>query len=361
MKRPTPIQQEGIPALLQGRDVLLPSQTGTGKTAAFVLPALQKLAHIKEKEGTEDFSTPRILILEPTRDLAMQTAGICRQLGRQLSVRTRVICGGVPRAQQTRALAEGADIIVATHGRLLELVDNGELILSELIYLVLDEADRLLDEEFSESMTALVPYMADRPQTVFCSATLPEPVMALARKVTHDPVRILLPEESVTPRRLRQRALFIEEHEKEKTLLTFFTQSLPQGRSILFVKTKHRADALARLLRRKGFNALALHGGQTPGERKQALARFQSDTQNILVTTDIAARGLDIEDIQLVINVDLPPKPDTYVHRIGRTARAGRSGRALSFISVTERGLLREIERHINHRIRIVTHDTLQR
>ncbi|MXV36333.1 MULTISPECIES: DEAD/DEAH box helicase [unclassified Saccharibacter] len=359
LARPTEIQKMGIPALLEGRDVLLPSQTGTGKTAAFVLPALQKLAALKEREGHETPSIPRVLILEPTRDLAMQTAGVCRQLGRQLPIRTRVVCGGVSRDQQERALADGADIIVATHGRLLETVERGDLILSDIIYLVLDEADRLLDEEFSASMTALVPYLADRPQTVFCSATLPEPVMALAKKVTRNPVRVEIAEDNLTPRRLTQRAIFVEEDEKETLLKQIAAHHLPEGRCILFVKTKQRADAIARFMRRCGANAHSLHGGQTPGERKKALARFQNNTGNVLVTTDIAARGLDIDDIQMVVNVDLPPKPDTYVHRIGRTARAGRKGRALSFIPLNERTILRDIERHISHRIRIVTVETL--
>lgn len=359
--RPTAVQKAGIPALLAGRDVLLPSQTGTGKTAAFVLPALQKLAILKEQEDTQNSSIPRVLILEPTRDLAMQTAGVCRQLGRQLPIRTRVVCGGISRDQQARALLDGADIIVATHGRLLDLVEQGELILSEIVYLVLDEADRLLDEEFSASMTALVPYIADRPQTIFCSATLPAPVMTLAKQVTRDPVRVELPEESLTPRRLRQRAIFVEDDDKEVMLQHIITSHRPEGRCIVFVKTKQRADAIARVIRRYGVKALSLHGGQTPGERKKALSRFQTETGNILVTTDIAARGLDIEDVQMVINLDLPPKPETYVHRIGRTARAGRKGRALSLIPLSERTLLREIERHINHRIRIVTEETLDR
>lgn len=360
-KRPTSIQKESIPAFLAGRDLLLPSQTGTGKTAAFVLPALQKLAALKEQDPSPSFSTPHVLILEPTRDLAMQTAGICRQLGRHLSIRTRVICGGVSRDQQTRSLLDGADIIVATHGRLLDIVERGELILSDIFCLILDEADRLLDDEFTESMTALVPYLADRPQTIFCSATLPEPVMALAKKVTRNPLRLDVNEDQTTPKRLQQRAIFMEEDEKEDALGHILTQSLPQGRCLIFVKTKQRTEALARSLRRAKLNAFAFHGGQTPGERKKALARFQDDAHQALVTTDIAARGLDIEGIHLVINVDMPPKPDSYVHRIGRTARAGRKGRAVSFIALQERTLLRDLERHLNQRIRIATIETWNR
>ncbi|MCX8666378.1 DEAD/DEAH box helicase [Acetobacteraceae bacterium B3987] len=362
MAKPTPIQQQGIPPLLAGRDVLLPGQTGTGKTAAFVLPALQKLASIKQEETPD--SIPRVLILEPTRDLAMQTAGVCRQLGRQLPLRTRVICGGVPREQQALSLAQGADIIVATHGRLLDFVEKGELSLEHIIYLVLDEADRLLDEEFSASMTALVPYIADRPQTIFCSATLPEPVMALAKRVTKDPIRVEPGEEEVTPRRIRQQALFITEAQKEPLLLTVLKQSKIQadaktGRAIIFTKTKQKADSVAKMLRKAQYKAIALHGGQTQGDRKKTLERYQTQAGSILVTTDIAARGLDIDDIQLVVNMDLPQTPELYIHRIGRTARAGKQGRAITFATLEERARLRDIEKHIQYRIRIITAETL--
>ena len=362
MAKPTPIQQQGIPPLLAGRDVLLPGQTGTGKTAAFVLPALQKLASIKQEETAD--SIPRVLILEPTRDLAMQTASVCRQLGRQLPLRTRVICGGVPREQQALSLAQGADIIVATHGRLLDFVEKGELSLEHIVYLVLDEADRLLDEEFSASMTALVPYIADRPQTIFCSATLPEPVMALAKRVTKDPVRVEPGEEEVTPRRIRQQALFITEAQKEPLLLTVLERSKIQtgsktGRVIIFTKTKQKADSVAKLLRKAGYKAIALHGGQTQGDRKKTLERYQTQANSILVTTDIAARGLDIDDIQLVVNMDLPQTPELYIHRIGRTARAGKQGRAVTFATLDERTRLRDIEKHIQYRIRIITAETL--
>ncbi|MUG90106.1 DEAD/DEAH box helicase [Bombella sp. ESL0385] len=362
MMKPTAIQQHAIPPLLAGRDVLLPGQTGTGKTAAFVLPALQKLARLKEDGSTP--SIPRILILEPTRDLAMQTAAVCRQLGRQLPLKTRVICGGVPREQQALSLAQGADIIVATHGRLLDFVEKGDLSLEHILYLVLDEADRLLDEEFSASMTALVPYIADRPQTVFCSATLPAPVMALAKRVTKDPIRVEPGEEEVTPRRIRQQALFITDDQKEP-LLQKLLETTPHlkdgktGRTIIFTKTKQRADSVAKSLRKARYKAIALHGGQTQGERKKTLERYQEQAGAILVTTDIAARGLDIDDIQLVINMDLPQTPELYIHRIGRTARAGKQGRAVTFVTFDERARLRDIEKHINYRIRIITTETL--
>ncbi len=362
MKRPTLIQKEGIPPLLAGRDVLLPGQTGTGKTAAFVLPALQKLSELKTEQDED--SIPRILILEPTRDLAMQTAGVCRQLGRQLPLRTRVVCGGIPKEQQALSLAQGADIIVATHGRLLDIVEKGDLTLEHIIYLVLDEADRLLDDEFSASMTALVPYIADKPQTVFCSATLPEPVMTLAKKVTKDPVRVELDEQEITPQRIQQQALFIREDQKEpllQRLLEMNSQNKKKkaGRTIIFTKTKQKADFTAKLLRRQNFKAISLHGGQTQGERKKALERYQNQEDGILITTDIAARGLDINDIQLVVNMDLPQSPEIYIHRIGRTARAGKFGRAVTFATLEERTRLRDIERHIQHRIRIITPETL--
>lgn len=372
-KRPTAIQQAAIPPLLAGRDVLVPSQTGSGKTAAFVLPALQLLALSQQKsqdqksqgqkagESAERPRLPRVLILEPTRDLATQTASLCRQLGRQLPLRTRVICGGMDRAQQCRTLAEGVDIVVGTHGRLLDLAQEGRLYLEDIEYLVLDEADRLLDEEFSESMTALARYLPDHPQTVFCSATLPAPMETFARKVTRNPVRMDIPEETITPKRLRQRALFLQEDEKPAMLERIFRDLTPEGRCIVFVRTKKDADTLGRALRREKLDAMVLHGGLPQGERKSVLNRFKEAPQGILVTTDIAARGLDIDDVTLVVNADMPATPELYIHRIGRTARAGQKGRTLSLVTPDERTLLRDVEQHIQHRIRIVTPEALDR
>lgn len=372
-KTPTLVQKAGIPPILEGKDVLLPGQTGSGKTAAFLLPALQNLCALKEGEEETGYAVTRLLVLEPTRDLALQTASVCRQLGRMLPLRTRVICGGTSREQQCKSLERGADIIIATHGRLLDLVQQGDLVLSEIALLVLDEADRLLDEEFSASMTALVPYLSDRPQTIFCSATLPEPVMALARKVTRNPVRVTVEETGLTPGRMTQQAVFLEEEEKDAFLLKILSGrdmiAAPgkdlkksrkmdidpaRGRCILFVKTKHHADRLAKLLCRHGHHAASLHSGQTQGGRNRTLEQFQRDAVSILVTTDIAARGLDIAGITLVVNVDMPNTPEIYIHRIGRTARAGQRGSALSLVTPAERGLLRETEQHLQNRIRII-------
>ncbi|TPW35587.1 DEAD/DEAH box helicase [Oecophyllibacter saccharovorans] len=379
-KRPTAVQQAAVPALLEGRDVLLPTQTGSGKTAAFVLPALQLLADTAQEQAGS-YRPPRVLILVPTRDLAMQTATLCRQLGRQLPIRTRVLCGGMDRALQCRSLQEGVDIVVGTHGRLLDLAHEGALDLSEISYLVLDEADRLLDEEFTEAMTALARYFPDHPQTVFCSATLSDDVMGFARKVTRDPVAIEGTDETVTPKRLRQRAVFVAESDKAALVEKIFRERSPssqspgrpakehrkagpdgtddRGRCIVFTRTKKEADTLARRLGQLGQTAMALHGGLGQGERRKVLERFKDTPEAVLVTTDIAARGLDIDDVTLVLNVDMPSTPETYIHRIGRTARAGQKGRTLSLVTPEERGLLRDVERHIQHRIRIVTPETL--
>ncbi|MFT8801735.1 MAG: DEAD/DEAH box helicase [Gluconobacter cerinus] len=351
-KRPSAIQSQAIPPLLAGRDVLVASQTGSGKTAAFVLPMLQKLNEGEAAPG------PRALILEPTRELAAQTAAVCRQLGRRLSLKTRVICGGTPRDQQLRTIRDGVDIIVATHGRLLDLVMQGELLLEYLTYLVLDEADRLLDEDFSESMTALTPYFPDvPPQTVFCSATLPEPVMALAKRVTRDPVRVDVAAETFTPKKIRQRAMFVEKDDKPETVARIL-ERFP-GRSMVFARTKVNVDLMAKVLRRHEIRAETLHGDRTQGARNKALDLFRQGRVPVLVTTDIASRGLDISDVDLVINMDMPETPESYVHRIGRTARAGKKGAAFSLINSDERLFLRDIEKHIGYRIRIATEDAL--
>ncbi|WP_040508450.1 DEAD/DEAH box helicase [Gluconobacter morbifer] len=351
-KRPSDIQTEAIPALLAGRDVLVASQTGSGKTAAFVLPMLQKLAETERTNG------PRALILEPTRELAAQTASVCRTLGRRLPLKTRVICGGISREQQLRTLADGPDILVATHGRLLDFVTQADIVLENLTYLVLDEADRLLDEDFSASMTALAPYFPDHPpQTVFCSATLPEPVMELALRVTRDPVRIESTAETFTPKRIRQRALFVEKDDKPETVARILTRF--PGRSIVFARTKNNVDALGKTLKRHGLRVETLHGDRMQGARNKALEQFRNGHVPILVTTDIASRGLDIPDVELVINMDMPETPEAYVHRIGRTARAGKKGAAFSLINADERLRLREIERHIGYRVRIVTEEAL--
>ncbi|UMM63071.1 DEAD/DEAH box helicase [Aristophania vespae] len=359
--KPTLIQQKGLPALLKNKDVLLPSQTGSGKTATFLLAALQKLAEKKQKEGEFYQPYPQILILEPTRDLATQTAGVCRQLGRDIGVKTRLICGGTSREQQLRSLEGGVEIIIATHGRLLDFVQNGQLDLSHIEYLVLDEADRLLDEEFSQSMTALIPYLADHPQTIFCSATLPDTVMALAKKVTRNPVQIEIEEETKTPRRLQQRAIFLHDEEKESTVQNILTQFATEDRIIVFVNTKKNANELAKKVRSWGFKAESFHSERSQGERKKVLDHFQGKQCAILVTTDIAARGLDIDNVSIVINFDLPKSSEIYIHRIGRSARAGKKGKALSLITFDQRHLLRDIEKNIQHRIRIITPDDLTR
>ncbi|MBF0877536.1 DEAD/DEAH box helicase [Gluconobacter cerevisiae] len=353
-KRPSLIQGQAIPPLLEGKDVLVGSQTGSGKTAAFVLPMLQKLEEAGPAPG------PRALILEPTRELAAQTAAVCRQLGRRLSLKTRVVCGGTSREQQVQSVSDGVDIIVATHGRLLDLVQQADLVLEHLTYLVLDEADRLLDEDFSASMTALTPYFPDHPpQTVFCSATLPEPVMDLAKRVTRNPVRVEIAAESFTPKNIRQRAIFVEKDDKPETVARLLKHF--EGRSIVFARTKNTVDALAKILRRHNLRIETLHGDRTQGARNKALDLFRQGRVPILVTTDIASRGLDIPDVDLVINMDMPETPEAYVHRIGRTARAGRKGVAFSLINIDERTFLRDVEKHIGYRVRIATEDTLDR
>jgi len=346
--RPSPIQIEAIPLLLQGRDLLAVAQTGSGKTAAYALPILQRL-------GTDEASrvpgTPRALILAPTRELASQIAGVCRTLGRRFPLRTRVACGGMKRDLQVKALEEGVDILVATPGRLLDLLEGGTLHLEAVKTLVLDEADQMLDEDFLNAMAVIAQHLPERRQTILCSATMPEEIVTLSRKLLHNPDKITFSAETVTPRRIRQEAMFVEATEKPEHVTTLLKTA--EGRSMIFVRTKANAEKLALILKRGGIRCEILHGDRTQGARNQALDAFRTGRVPALVATDVAARGLDIEDVALVINYDLPDTPEIYVHRIGRTARAGKRGAAMTLCSLDERSMLRAIEKHIGMRLRI--------
>lgn len=355
--RPTPIQSRAIPPLMAGRDVVVMSQTGSGKTAAYALPLLHRLA---TDSAPRRPGAPRALILAPTRELASQIAGVCRTLGRALPLRTRIACGGLPREGQIKALEDGADLLVATPGRLVELLEGGHLVLDDVRTLVLDEADRLIEGDLLVAMGRIAPYLPERRQTVLCSATQPPVLRDLAGRLLHSPERIEIEAPTVTPRRIRQRVIFAQREEKPELVARaaadFQHESSGRdspGRIIAFVRTRAEAEKFAAILRRAGIPCETLHGDKTQGARSKALDAVRQGRARVLVATDLAARGLDLDSIGLIINTDVPDAPETYIHRIGRTARAGKSGAALTLCAPEERTALRRIEQQIGYRITV--------
>jgi ATP-dependent RNA helicase RhlE len=346
-ERPTPIQAQAIPHLLAGRDLLGVAQTGTGKTAAFALPILQRLAanRIRPSRGN-----CRALILSPTRELARQIADNFHTYGRHYGFRISVIFGGVGHRPQADALARGLDILVATPGRLIDHLDNGALNLGGTEAVVLDEADHMLDLGFIHAIRKIVAALPKQRQSLFFSATMPKEMAALAATMLNDPVRVAVTPAAKTADRVEQRVMLIESSRK-RALLAELLQSEQPGRALVFARTKHGADRIVRQLAKDGFQAAAIHGNKSQGQRERVLADFRSGRAPVLIATDVAARGIDVEGVTHVINFDLPNTPESYVHRIGRTARAGAEGVAISFCDVEERACLRDIERLIRQNI----------
>jgi ATP-dependent RNA helicase RhlE len=348
---PTPIQEESIPYLLDGRDILACAQTGTGKTAAFTLPLLQHLA--REKRSTAR-GRPRALILAPTRELAAQIGESIRTYGRHLQVTHTVIFGGAGQHPQVTALTRGVDIVVATPGRLLDLMHQRHAHLDGIEIFVLDEADRMLDMGFINDIRKVLAVLPKKRQSLFFSATLAPEVIALARTMVHDPVHVTVTPEQPTIERIVQKVLFMEKKDKDMALITLLSD--PRiNRTIVFVQMKHAADKVVRKLVSSGISAQAIHGNKSQSARTQAMAGFKTGKVRVLVATDIAARGIDVDGITHVINYDLPIEPETYVHRIGRTARAGAEGDAVSFCCAEERDFLRAIERLLRKAVPVVT------
>ncbi len=341
--QPSPVQTEVIPHGLQGRDVLACAQTGTGKTAAFVLPMLQHLqaaraAHI------------RGLILTPTRELAAQIAERIAAYGRHQGLRHAVIYGGVSQHRQEVALRGQPDIVVATPGRLLDLMQQRLVHLDKVTHFVLDEADRMLDMGFVHDVRRVVATLPKQRQTLFFSATMAPAVETLARSMLVDPVRVSIAPAVTTAERVEQSVMFVGRTEKRATL----ERLLREGnflRTLVFTRTKHGANRLSEQLDRSGIASAAIHGNKSQGARERALEAFRRGTTSVLVATDVAARGIDVEGVGLVVNFDLPTVAESYVHRIGRTGRAGASGQAVSFCDPEERGLLGDIERLIRRRL----------
>ncbi len=350
---PTPIQAQAIPALLEGRDMLGIAQTGTGKTAAFGLPLLQQLS--RRPEGLEPKSV-RALILAPTRELAIQIDAELRKYGRFLGVRHALVYGGVGHTPQIRALEKGVDILVATPGRLLDHLQAGALKLNAVTHLVLDEADRMLDMGFVRDVMKIVALLPVSRQSLLFSATMPAEVAVLSRKILKDPIRVEVTPEVVTVERIDQRLYRVPAGEKRGFLVDLLSDEAMR-RVIVFTRTKHGADKVAQHLQKARIETLALHGNKSQGARQKALAGFKDGSLRVLVATDIAARGIDVADITHVVNFDLPDEPEAYVHRIGRTARAGREGIAYSLFDAGESARLKAIERLIRRPIpEVATH-----
>jgi ATP-dependent RNA helicase RhlE len=338
---PTPIQAQAIPHLLAGKDLLGIAQTGTGKTAAFALPILQRLGAAKHS-GRK--GAIRALILTPTRELAVQINDSFRSYGRHLSLKSCVIFGGVGQKPQVDALARGVDIVVATPGRFLDLVRQGHVYFGDLSVFVLDEADRMLDMGFIHDVKTIVKALPKQRQTLFFSATMPEEIARLADGILTDPVRISVTPASTTVERIEQRVYFVDAGNK-RALLVELLKDKALNRALVFTRTKHGADRVTEQLQRAGVQSQAIHGNKSQSARQQALSNFRDGRTRVLVATDIAARGIDISGITHVINYEIPEVPETYVHRIGRTARAGTDGIAITFCDGSERHLLRDIER----------------
>jgi ATP-dependent RNA helicase RhlE len=340
---PTPIQEAAMPHVLAGRDLFGVAQTGTGKTAAFTLPLLQHLAahQLRPTRGR-----PRALILAPTRELAAQIGDSIRTYGRHVQATYAVIFGGVGQNPQVAAISRGVDIVVATPGRLLDLMRQGHIHFDQLEVFILDEADRMLDMGFIRDIRAILAALPKKRQSLFFSATMAPEVVELARAMVRDPVHVTIKPEQPTVEKITQKVMFVDRENKD-ALLAKLLKDPAINRVIVFVQMKHAADKAARKLALAGIPTVAIHGNKSQGARTQALAGFKNGTIRVLVATDIAARGLDVDDITHVINYDLPHEPETYVHRIGRTARAGASGDAVSFCCAEERDFLRDIERLI--------------
>jgi ATP-dependent RNA helicase RhlE len=346
---PTPIQVQAIPHLLAGRDLLGLAQTGTGKTAAFALPILQLLAGAEAGPGRG----PRALVLTPTRELALQVGESFRTYGKNLKLRSTVVYGGVGQAPQVAALARSLDILVATPGRLLDLSAQGHVRFDRLRFLVLDEADRMLDMGFLRDVQRVIALLPKERQTLLFSATMPEAIASLAARILRAPVRVEVTPAASTVEQVEQRVIFVDSAAKS-ALLTELLRDQEISRALVFARTKHGANRIVTRLLRDNINAEAIHGNKSQSARQRALEGFRSGRVRVLVATDIAARGIDVDGVTHVINFDLPNEPENYVHRIGRTARAGATGVALSLCDAGERAYLRDIEKLTRRRLTVV-------
>ena len=346
---PTPIQAQAIPPLLEGRDLLGIAQTGTGKTAAFALPLLQRLTPTDRRAGPRSV---RALILTPTRELCVQILDSFRTYGRHLRLSRAAVYGGVSQGPQVHNLARGLDVLVATPGRLLDLMNQGQVRFDSLEAFVLDEADRMLDMGFIVPVKRIVAKLPKERQTLLFSATMPQAVHGLVASLLKEPVRVEVTPVATTAERIAQRVHFVEKANK-RALLQHLLADKAIARALVFARTKHGANKVAEQLDRAGVRTDAIHGNKSQNARQKALEDFRNGKVRVLVATDIAARGIDVDGITHVINFDLPNEPESYVHRIGRTARAGNDGIAISFCDAEERAFLRDIEKTIRQQVAV--------
>ncbi len=344
---PTPIQQQAIPHLVAGRDLLGCAQTGTGKTAAFTLPLLQELTNSPKSSAP---GRPRALIMTPTRELAAQIGDSIRTYGRHVKVSHTVIFGGVGQGSQVTAIRRGVDVLVATPGRLLDLMEQRHIRLDRIEVFILDEADRMLDMGFIPSIRKVIAKLPAKRHSLFFSATMPPVVADLAKNLLHDPVAITIAPEKPTVERIEQKVMFVDKENKD-ALLVDLIKGHDMDKVIVFTRTKHGADKVVRKLSAARISVSAIHGNKSQKAREATLAGFKSGKFRAMVATDIAARGLDVDNITHVVNYDLPEEPETYIHRIGRTARAGSGGDAVSFCASREVEWLRSIEKLIRKTI----------
>jgi len=341
---PTPIQAQAIPSILQGKDLLGCAQTGTGKTAAFAIPVLQQLYN---KPLPADRKHIRTLVLTPTRELALQIDESFKAYGKKTGLKSTVVFGGVGQAPQVESIRRGTDVLVATPGRLLDLIGQGYVKLAQLEILVLDEADRMLDMGFIHDIKKIMKFVPSKRQTLFFSATMPTDIVALANTMLNNPVSVSVTPVSSTAETITQSVYFVEKAQKPAMLIHLLKEK-NIDHALVFTRTKHGADKIARGLCKAGIKADAIHGNKGQTARQNALSNFKDRSISILVATDIAARGIDVDDLSHVFNFDIPNVAETYVHRIGRSGRAGAKGRAISLCDSEERGDLRDIQKLIN-------------
>lgn len=349
-ERPTPIQEKAMPHLFEGRDLIGCAQTGTGKTAAFMLPILN---HLIKNRRPRHIGHPRALVLSPTRELAIQTADNVKKFSKHANLPFACVIGGVSQFGQVKDIKRGAETLIACPGRLIDLMTQGIIYLDQVECFVLDEADRMLDMGFLPDIKRIMSKLPRARQSLFFSATLPPPVMKLAGELVHDPVQITISPEMPTVEKINQRVMFVPKSQKDSLLIHLLKEHPEWTKVIVFTKMRHGADRVTKKLHRENIHAAAIHSDKTQNQRVRALENFRRGENRVLVATDIASRGIDVPEVSAVINMELPLETESYVHRIGRTARAGESGAAISFVTADERGQLKAVERFIKKSIPI--------
>ena len=348
--KPTPIQVEAIPVIMQGTDLIGCAQTGTGKTAAFAVPILQLLSQNKSSDRKRNI---RSLIVTPTRELAIQIQESFKAYGRYTGLSCTVVFGGVNQNPQTNSLRNGVDILIATPGRLLDLMNQGFISLKDIEIFVLDEADRMLDMGFIHDVRRIIAALPQKRQSLFFSATMPPEIVKLAGSIVYKPVKVEVTPSASTVDIVDQIVYFIDRGNKNSLLLELLKDEKIKT-ALVFTRTKYGADKVVRVLKKKNISAEAIHGNKAQNARQKALSGFKAQTTRVLVATDIAARGIDVDDLEYVINYEIPNISETYVHRIGRTGRAGAKGTAISFCDAEEKEYLRDIEKLITRKIRVI-------